>query len=178
MPLHLVLGGVKSGKTRYALALALDFSLVKAGAKPKMRDKPYYLASCEYIDGEMASKIAAHQLERGDEFITLVEGVNIANQLPALPANAVVVIDNMGMWINNLMHHQLDIKAYSTILLDYLHSTTQHIIIVADELSFAPIAMDKITRQFVNHNGFLNQQLAQLAGQVDLMVAGINVKVK
>ncbi len=184
MALHLILGGAKSGKTRHALNLAQNITDEWADDyfenHPK---KPYYIATCPSIfdgepDVEMQAKIAAHQLERADTFITIEETLFITQTLSQLPNDAVIIIDDMTMWLNNLLYKECDLPQYCTQLLAYIVQSEQIIIMIAAEMSFAPIADNALTRAFVNHNGKFNQECATIAQSVCLMVAGIALNIK
>jgi adenosylcobinamide kinase / adenosylcobinamide-phosphate guanylyltransferase len=89
----LVIGGARSGKSRYALALA------EATAPERL-----YLAAAEAGDAEMAERIARHRRQRGEGWRTREEPLELAAALrtEARPGR-VVLVDCLTLWLSNLM---------------------------------------------------------------------------
>ncbi len=85
----LVLGGARSGKSRYAEAL------VRAAA-----DTAVYLATATALDDEMADRIDRHQAERGPQWSTVEEPLDLVPRLPgqARPGRPVLV-DCLTLWL-------------------------------------------------------------------------------
>ena len=70
MALVLVGGGARSGKSRWALERARGCG-----------ERLVYIATAEALDEEMAERIAQHRADRGDEFITVEEPLDLANAI-------------------------------------------------------------------------------------------------
>ncbi|MBI5886190.1 MAG: bifunctional adenosylcobinamide kinase/adenosylcobinamide-phosphate guanylyltransferase, partial [Deltaproteobacteria bacterium] len=88
-----VLGGARSGKSAFAQGLAL-----KAGS-PRV-----YLATAEALDAEMAGRIAAHRLSRGDGWLTIEEPLDLTGRIMKMElGSGVMLIDCITLWITNLM---------------------------------------------------------------------------
>ena len=105
--LTLVLGGARSGKTAVAEALAES----AAGAR-------VYLATGQALDAEMAARIARHRATRGDGWRTVEEPLDVAHALGRSRPDEAVLLDCLTLWLSNLMHHDRDIAAETTALLD------------------------------------------------------------
>ncbi len=95
MPGHIILitGGVKSGKSAYALKLGQELGVKRA-----------FIATATAGDDEMARKIAAHKAERGGRWQTFEEPCDIASALrKAASEHDMVLIDCMTLWVSNLL---------------------------------------------------------------------------
>ncbi len=166
MSVSLILGGIKSGKTKRALDLAKS----KNSALPK-----YFVATNDFYDDEMNAKIQAHRIERGQDFITIEANLDIITPLLALP-KSVIVIDEIASWVNNILHYSHEISDYMPKFLQFLQTTDHEIIIISQEMSFAPVSEHALTRKFVNILGECNQNLAKIANFRELMVAGMAIR--
>ena len=161
--LVLILGGVKSGKSTYALALARKHSEPRA-----------FLATAEPFDPEMKKRIERHQESRGDGFELFEEPLDISGILPKLNHN-VIVVDCLTVWLANLYHHNQDITKEEERLLDNLNGRE---IFVSNEIGWGVIPESTLARDYAERLAKLNQKLARRAKAVYLMVAGIAVKIK
>lgn len=168
---YLITGGVKGGKSFRALQIArLEFS-----------GSVVFLATAEILDEEMRQKIEIHRAERRlpngeDEFVTTEEPIDLPKALRALAGSA-VIIDCVPLWINNLVYHQKEADFPSL-----LEATLSHLppdaVIVTNETGWGNIPFDEDTRRY---NGLLaqaNRRIASAVDHVELMVAGIPLRVK
>lgn len=166
----LVTGGSRSGKTAHALSLAMPFK------------NRIYLATAEAIDGEMEDRIARHQAERGTDFKTIEEPVDLAGALQQIPEDTdVVLIDCMTVWLGNLMHKNGVQKDPYPEVRDFIESLKKppcHIVIVTNELGSGIIPHDAMTRTYRDHAGWLNQDIAQVADEVYLVACGLPLTLK
>lgn len=170
----LVLGGGRSGKSRFAQALAES-----AGAVPQSRT---YIATAEPIDDEMRSRIAAHQADRAGRFVTVEEPMDLAGAFERLSdETCVTLVDCLTVWLGNLIYHhgpQEGRYQEESDLLRVLADPPCEIILVSNETGMGFIPADAESRAFRDHAGWLNQDVARLADTVVLMVAGIPVVIK
>ncbi|HEX29775.1 TPA: adenosylcobinamide kinase/adenosylcobinamide phosphate guanyltransferase, partial [Candidatus Poribacteria bacterium] len=102
----LILGGVKSGKSSFALRKALEHPEPRA-----------FVATAEPIDEEMQARIERHRRERGDLFETFEEPLELPALLKRLSQYNVVVVDCLTTWLGNLYHHRMDVERYSDELI-------------------------------------------------------------
>jgi adenosylcobinamide kinase/adenosylcobinamide-phosphate guanylyltransferase len=166
----LVTGGSRSGKTAYSLERAMPFK------------NRIYMATAEAIDSEMDDRISRHQKERGDEFQTLEEPLDLAGALQRIPEGTdVVLIDCMTVWLGNLMHKNGEQpEPYSEVheFIQTLKKPPCNIIIVTNEVGSGIIPHDAMTRTYRDHAGWLNQDIAKVADEVVLVACGLPLKLK
>jgi adenosylcobinamide kinase/adenosylcobinamide-phosphate guanylyltransferase len=164
----LVLGGARSGKSRYAASVAKALSV-----------SPVMLATSRLFDADHAARIDRHKAERGPEWTTIEEEKAIAR---ADLAGRVVVVDCATLWLTNLF---LDAAEHLPATHDAARAELGRVaaidatwIFVSNELGMAPHAATEMGRKFVDLQGFMNQEIAARAEAVALMVAGIPLPVK
>ena len=164
----LVLGGARSGKSRYAATVAKALSA-----------SPVMLATSRIFDADHGARIARHRADRGPEWTTIEEEKSIAR--PEL-AGRVVVVDCATLWLTNLFldasQDVAETDAAARAELDRLAAIDATWIFVSNELGMAPHAATESGRKFVDLQGFLNQAIAARAEAVTLMVAGIPLPAK
>lgn len=166
----LVTGGSRSGKTAHALGLAMPHT------------NRIYLATAEAIDDEMKARITRHQKERGENFQTLEEPLDLAGALGRIPAETdVLLIDCMTVWLGNLMHKNGEqAEPYAEVLefIRALKTPPCTIIIVTNEVGSGIIPHDAMTRTYRDHAGWLNQDIANVADDVILVACGLPLHLK
>jgi adenosylcobinamide kinase/adenosylcobinamide-phosphate guanylyltransferase len=169
----LVLGGARSGKSRYGLGLAA-----------RCPAPPLFVATCEPRDAEMEARITAHQRERGSEWITQEVPLDLAATLNAARGGyGVILVDCLTMWVSNLLFHQGGaakggIQTACEQLVESLQSTTTPTILVSNELGLGIVPENALAREFRDQVGWLHQRLAQVADLVVLVVAGVPLFIK
>ena len=161
----LVTGGSRSGKTAYSLERAME------------HEQRIYIATAEPFDAEMRDRIAMHQEERGENFQTVEEPVNLAAAIGRIPPGTdVALIDCLTVWLGNLMHKHGE-QGYPspeiTALLDVLKKPPCNLIIVTNEVGSGIIPHDAMTRTYRDHAGWLNQDVAAHADEVVLVACGL-----
>ena len=171
--LTLITGGIRSGKSRYALDRARRFT----GAKK------CFIATAEALDEEMKLRIARHREERGSDFFTLEEPRDLTGALrEAECRHDVVLIDCLNFWISNLLLHFPDTpEQIETEIKSFLQAVRIHkkdIFLVTNEVGLGLVPDHALARRFVDLLGGLNQALARFADEVILMVAGIPQSLK
>jgi len=162
-----VLGGARSGKSRYAE------SLVTALPHPWV-----YIATAEVRDDEMAARIAAHQARRAAHWQTIEAPHELPEALDAAPHGAAVLVDCLTLWLSNLMHAKFDIDTMTEKLEQALVARVGTTVLVSNEVGLGIVPDNALARAFLDAQGQLNQRLAAHAGRVILMVAGLPLYVK
>ncbi|MDR2501525.1 MAG: bifunctional adenosylcobinamide kinase/adenosylcobinamide-phosphate guanylyltransferase [Treponema sp.] len=160
----LITGGVKSGKSARALELA----------RRSFEGPRYFLATAEPVDAEMRRRIARHQEERGDAFITIEEKLDIDK---AIADVGPVVVDCIPLWVNNLLHYQRE-EDFTAILDAFIWNMNRDCIVVTNETGLGNIPFDETTRHYNILLAEANRKIAAAADRVELMVSGIPLKVK
>jgi adenosyl cobinamide kinase/adenosyl cobinamide phosphate guanylyltransferase len=164
--LALVLGGARSGKSRYAEAMLT-----------RCQPPWCYIATAEARDAEMAERIVQHRARRGAGWITVEATVDLAEELMKVAARPVLV-DCLTLWLTNLMLGEHDIAAHTTALEGALAARKAPTILVANEVGLGIVPENALARRFRDAAGLLNQRMAAQADHVVLMVAGLPLVVK
>jgi adenosylcobinamide kinase/adenosylcobinamide-phosphate guanylyltransferase len=163
--LTLVLGGARSGKSRYAESLT-------AALPPAW----IYLATAEPHDAEMAERIAAHRTRRGAGWKTIEEPHDIASVLAA--NDGTTLIDCLTLWLSNRMLAGADIDTEIVNLEVALAAHLWPVVLVSNEVGSGIVPDNALARRFRDLQGRLNQRLAARADRVVLVVAGLPLIVK
>ena len=159
-----VLGGARSGKSRYAEALV--------AAEPP----PWtYVATAEAWDDEMRARIAAHRDGRGAGWHTVEAPLDLPG---ALETPYPVLVDCLTLWLTNLVLGDHDVERASEALLAALDRRTAPTVLVSNEVGLGIVPDNALSRRFRDAAGVLHQRVAARADEVLLVVAGIGVKVK
>jgi len=164
--LDLVIGGARSGKSRYAE------SLITAVPPPWI-----YVATGQGLDAEMAARIDAHRARRGAGWTTVEAPRDIAAVLTA-HATAPVLVDCLTLWLSNLMMADAPIEPELDRLAQALAKATAPVVLVANEVGSGIVPDNALARRFRDLQGALNQRIAALADQVVLVVAGLPLILK
>ena len=171
--LVLILGGVRSGKSRYAQQIAGDVG-----------KRVLFLATAEAGDDEMKHRIARHKSSRPESWRTIEEQMDIAGASRKNAARAdAVIIDCVTVWLSNMLMHNEKlsekemIKDIDKLIDSYEHGDATYII-VSGEVGMGIVPEHPLGRIFRDYLGLANQRLAAKADRVVLMVAGIAVDVK
>ena len=163
----LVLGGARSGKSRYAEWL------IETYPPPWV-----YVATAEAKDAEMAERIADHKRRRGSEWRTVEAPLALVEALTSAPAKSAVLVDCLTLWLSNLMEEGSDIEAETAALKAALAERAGPTVLVSNEVGMGIVPDNAMARRFRDLQGRLNQELAAQAARVVMMVAGVAVPVK
>jgi adenosylcobinamide kinase/adenosylcobinamide-phosphate guanylyltransferase len=164
--LTFVLGGARSGKSRYAE------SLVAALPAPWI-----YVATAEAGDDEMRARIAAHRARRGADWRTIEAPRDLCGALAAC-GSAPALLDCLTLWLSNLMLAEADIEAEIKGLVAALAAAAAPVVVVANEVGSGIVPEFPLGRKFRDLQGTLNQRIAARADRVVLMVAGLPLLIK
>jgi adenosylcobinamide kinase/adenosylcobinamide-phosphate guanylyltransferase len=164
--LTLVLGGARSGKSRYAE------SLVMALPSPWL-----YVATAEARDSEMVERVAVHQARRGPGWRTVETPRDIAGALAA-NANTPALVDCLTLWLSNVLLADADVDAEIEHLDGALARAAAPIVLVANEVGSGIVPDNALGRRFRDLQGLLNQRIAARADRVFLVVAGLPLTLK
>ena len=176
MSITLILGGARSGKSRFAQELA---------AKPGK--KVLFVATGESLDEEMRARIDTHKKSRPASWRTLEAPTNVARALRSEIGDAeVVIIDCITLLVSNLMGDEntgvstweKEVSAEIKSLIALLKNSKANFIIVSNEVGLGLVPTTPVGRAYRDILGMANQMLAQDADEVYLMVAGIPVALK
>lgn len=164
----LVIGGARSGKSRFAEGLAT------AHRGPKT-----YIATAQAFDEEMRQKIARHVAQRGPSWETAETPLDLAPAITAAArADGFVLVECVTLWLNNLMHHARAPEAEVAQLCDALSQVDGTVVLVSNEVGQGIVPDNALARAFRDASGLANQALAAAADEVYFIVAGLPVTLK
>ncbi len=166
--LILILGGMRSGKSRRAEETALACGL-----------RPVYLATALAGDAETEARIAAHRARRGGRWRT----VEVPFELPAAitresAPDRVLLVECLTMWLTNLLTAGTEVETAFRRLERALLERRGPIVLVANEAGLGVVPPDPLSRRFLDHAGSLHRRLAAVADRVELVVAGLPLTLK
>jgi adenosylcobinamide kinase / adenosylcobinamide-phosphate guanylyltransferase len=139
-----------------------------------------FLATAETLDQEMIDRVRKHQLDRGDDWITLEEPVSLAQALEENSGD-VIVVDCITLWLSNLLMRSYDqhkIEAEVARVCETLQARESTTIVVTNEVGMGIVPEHAIGRLFRDLAGMTNQKIAEIAHQVIFMVSGLPVYLK
>ncbi|MDR9766849.1 bifunctional adenosylcobinamide kinase/adenosylcobinamide-phosphate guanylyltransferase [Shewanella baltica] len=203
--IHLVLGGARSGKSRYGEALVRQYTALGFDA--------CYVATAQALDDEMATRIAKHQAGRTDDGIEwqlFEESLALTALLKRLAKpGRVILVDCLTLWLTNqLLASNVKIdddpaptewnatdfipsasstsndealaswQAEKTAFVDSLAELEGVVVLISNEVGSGIVPLGELSRQFVDEAGWLNQAVAALADNVTLVVAGLPLALK
>jgi adenosylcobinamide kinase/adenosylcobinamide-phosphate guanylyltransferase len=169
MPITLVVGGCRSGKSSHALKLAEATTGLSR----------IFLATCVPLDNEMEDRVAKHKQERSSLWKAIDTPVDLSGAVAREHAGAdVILIDCLTLWASNLMAEGRDTEAETEFLIRSLKGSTCPVYLVSNEVGQGIVPENELARAFRDAVGRINQLIASAADQVIWMVAGIPVVVK
>lgn len=164
----LVLGGARSGKSRFAEARCM--------AHP---GKLAYIATAQAFDDEMADRIALHQSRRDDRWTSWEAPLDLPAAIGAAAAKAdAILVDCLTLWLSNLMLAEADIVAATQALGEAVAQCPVPIALVANEVGLGIVPDNALARRFRDEAGLLNQKMAALCDEVVLVTAGLPLVLK
>lgn len=165
MPVVLIGGGSRSGKSRFALERA-----------KQQGSRLGFIATAQAFDTEMEQRIAKHQHERGGEFITIEAPFDIPAALAAHTALDAIVVDCLTLWVSNLMLAGREIPTES--LIEAARQFPALVIFVTNEVGCGIVPDNELARRFRDEAGRVNQAVAAAADEVYWMAFGISLRMK
>lgn len=164
----LVLGGARSGKSRYAQA--------QAEALP---GKLVYIATAEALDAEMEDRIARHRGDRGPRWNTVEAPLDLAEAIAAQSASDIVLlVDCLTLWASNLILAERDVSAAISGLIAAMADAPGKIILVSNEVGLGVVPDNALARRFRDIAGEINQAVAACVDSAVLMTAGLPIILK
>lgn len=179
-----VLGGVRSGKSRYAAELAKSL----AGDEPVL-----FVATAEISpdDLSMRERIARHQAERPANWRTTEQPINLDETLSNHASEPVMIVDCLTIWLSNLLARcgDPDVKGFSGVaeeavlpalekLCTAIKQAEHHVLLVANDVGSGVAPMTRLGNVFADMQGIVNQRIAATCDEVYLMTAGIERRIK
>ncbi|OGS90432.1 MAG: bifunctional adenosylcobinamide kinase/adenosylcobinamide-phosphate guanylyltransferase [Gallionellales bacterium GWA2_60_18] len=167
---ELILGGVRSGKSRLAEQRANDSGL-----------EVVYIATAQVRDEEMQRRVAEHQARRPGDWRSVEAGQNLAVVLQReAKAERCVLVDCLTLWLTQLLcdADETVLRREVDALLEALLALPGHIVMVGNETNMGVVPMGELSRRYCDEAGRLHQRIAALCDRVTLTVAGLPLVVK
>lgn len=158
----LVTGGARSGKSRLAERL------VRRHPGPRI-----YIATAEPRDGEMRERILLHQQDRGEDWKTIEEPVDLLRALRDSDGRGIRLIDCLTLWLSNCMG-----RADFAALAMTLRQQSCPVVLVTNELGLGIVPDNALARRFRDDHGRMNQVVAETADEVWMAVSGLPLRLK
>lgn len=167
MAIVLITGGARSGKSRRAEA--------RAHASP---GRPVYIATAEALDAEMEARIAQHRARRGNDWIEREAPLNLVQALTETDGGGARLVDCLTLWLSNLLHTGRNWSDEAALLTAALRQQKSPVILVTNEVGLGIVPDNALARAFRDAAGLVNQRVAEVADEVEFVVAGLPMKVK
>ena len=167
----LVLGGARSGKSRHAQA--------RAETLAAMGKRPLFVATAQALDDEMADRVTRHQADRGPQWTTVEEPLDLGDAVRRLSRpGAVLLVDCLTLWCSNMMFAGRDVDAGLADLADALRAAPGPVILVSNEVGLGIVPENALARRFRDLAGRINQTVAAVADEVVFVAAGLPLTLK
>ncbi|MBI2219357.1 MAG: bifunctional adenosylcobinamide kinase/adenosylcobinamide-phosphate guanylyltransferase [Candidatus Rokubacteria bacterium] len=177
MATRFVLGGARSGKSRFAIAAASG-----AAARPSDATGVVFIATARPCDPDMAARIARHRAERPRDWITIEEPFDLVERLDALPPGThAVIVDCLTLWVANLQLRgdpEDAIVERARALARRIRACPADLTVVSNEVGEGVHPETRAGLTFRDLLGQVNQEVAAASETVVLMVAGLPLTVK
>ena len=139
-----------------------------------------YIATAEPLDEEMKERIRKHRTQRGEDWETFEEPVDMARVLNKIgDGYSAAVIDCLTLWLSNLLLGREDtdreIGSFLSALREGEHPP---FFVVSNEVGMGIVPDNALSRRFRDLAGRLNQEVAAIADEVYLVTAGIPLRIK
>jgi adenosylcobinamide kinase / adenosylcobinamide-phosphate guanylyltransferase len=164
MPLTLLLGGARSGKSSLALTRA------RALAVPVV-----FIATAEMLDAEMEERVARHRAERDPDWTTVEEPLDLDRALAEAPAEACAIVDCLSLWVANLVQQDLaeeEVLSRSQRAAGVAAARPGPTIAVSNEVGMGIVPEHPLGRRYRDALGRVNATWAAAADEALLVVAG------
>ena len=171
--IEFIVGGVRSGKSRYALLKANQLQQQRNGHK-------IFVATGTAGDGEMSKRIENHKKERDQSWGLIEEPLHLSRVLSELDGSETVLIDCLTLWVTNWLCAD-DFNGWSfekNAFLSELDKSNAAVIVVSNEVGLGVTPMGELSRKFVDECGWLHQQVATQSDRVTIVQLGIPKTIK
>ncbi|MGF1692196.1 bifunctional adenosylcobinamide kinase/adenosylcobinamide-phosphate guanylyltransferase [Photobacterium kagoshimensis] len=163
---ELVLGGARSGKSRYAESQSLASG-----------QEVIYIATAGAGDDEMSERIARHQQQRPSEWMTVEEPLDLAAAIRQYSQlDNCLLVDCLTLWLTNCLFDPNNVISWQDRKSDFMAALAEapgRIIMVSNEVGQGVVPMGEVSRRFVDESGWLHQEIAAVAGKVVFVIAGL-----
>lgn len=167
---ELILGGIKSGKSRFAEQRAHENQL-----------DVIYIATATAQDTEMQARIQAHQQQRNQDWGLIEEPIKLGQTIEQhASSQTCLLIECLTLWLTNLLclNDEARFQQERRALITALDKAPGHVILVSNETGMGIVPLGELSRRFCDEAGLLHQELAQQCDAVYLITAGMSQTLK
>ncbi|MBU2880625.1 bifunctional adenosylcobinamide kinase/adenosylcobinamide-phosphate guanylyltransferase [Psychrosphaera sp. B3R10] len=171
--IHFILGGARSGKSRFA-----------ENAAARSGKNVIYIATAEGLDDEMIDRIAHHKNHRPASWAVIESPLQLADTIEQnATEHTCIIVDCLTLYLTNWLCKDNDAawQNEKQRLLSVLENAAHNkflVVLVSNEVGQGIVPLGELSRTFVDQAGWLHQDIARLAGKVDFIVAGLNMRLK
>jgi len=166
VPLILIGGGARSGKSGFALRYAR-----------RLGPSRVFVATAQAFDDEMRARIDRHRQERGvEEFATVEAPLDLFGALAAASPGAVVLVDCLTLWLSNLLLTDRDDAEVLRAIDDLVGGASRRsapTLLVSNEVGMGLVPETPLGRRFRDLTGIAHQRLAAVAAETFAAVMGV-----
>lgn len=167
-----ILGGARSGKSSYAIKLAKEFREKKVA----------FIATAEARDREMSKRILTHKISRPASWKIFEEPYNLSGLLKKIATSFdLLIIDCLTLFVSNLLLRKCKEKEIIHEInktLAVLKNNKAKSIIISNEVGLGIVPANKLSRDFRDIAGKVNQVVSQNSNTVFFMVSGLAWRMK
>jgi len=163
-----VIGGARSGKSRYA-----------QGRIEALPGRLAFIATAERSDEEMTRRIARHRAERGPRWTAIEAPLDLPDAIgQAQDAADAILVDCLTLWLSQLMLLDRDPDRAAADLVRAIQACRVPLAIVANDVGGGIVPDNALARRFRDEAGLLNQRVVATAEEVVLVTAGLPLALK
>jgi adenosylcobinamide kinase/adenosylcobinamide-phosphate guanylyltransferase len=164
----LVLGGARSGKSRFAQTYAEASGLERV-----------FIATAEAYDDEMRARIERHRADRDGDWTTVDAPIALAEAiLTQSEPDRIVLVDCLTLWVSNLVLAERDLVTATDSLVYAIDAAKGPVVLVSNEVGWGIVPENALARRFRDEAGIVNQRVAAAVNTVRLIVAGLPMPLK
>ena len=164
MPLIVLIGGARSGKSGYAVDLA-----------QRVGGPVTFVATAPVLDGDMSQRVARHREERPAGWDTLEEEIELVRALGGVPDGHTIIVDCLTLWTSNMMwkdHAESAILSAAESASELAAERDGTVLVITNEVGLGIHPESELGRTYRDTLGRVNQAFARRADATLLMVAG------
>ncbi|MFT3977027.1 MAG: bifunctional adenosylcobinamide kinase/adenosylcobinamide-phosphate guanylyltransferase [Sphingomonas bacterium] len=168
IPHLLVLGGARSGKSRYAQARAETHG-----------GELVFVATAEIFDEEMADRIRRHRADRDARWRTVEAPIDLPDAIRRESGEGrLLLVDCLTLWASNILLAERDAEADIARLISAIGAAEGPLILVSNEVGLGIVPDNALARRFRDLAGTINQRVAAAVAEVQLLAAGLPLRLK
>ncbi len=169
---QLIIGGVRSGKSRLAQEYAKTW-------QTRTNGEVIVIASAESTDGAMAKRIAHHKNHRPPQWTLIETRFDLPQALiDSSRSDNLVLVDCLTLWLSNIQLSDRIWRQEKQALLEALAQLPGEVVLISNEVGQGVVPLGELSREFVDESGWLHQSLTKQVDKVTVAIAGLPLVIK